>query len=170
VIAALELGRYLRSIEANVLVVPDARCASACVIILAGGSRRTVSGTVGIHRPFIERSIRDVTARDVKDVAEQMRATLRSYFQEMNIAERLADDMMVIPSTRMKWLTRSEVDTYGLGADDPVLVETRALRRAKKYGLSRTEFEMRWRRVQEECKPGSAENCVDTIMRQRPRR
>jgi hypothetical protein len=43
----------------------------------------------------------------------------------MNISERLADDMMMIPSAHMRWLSPQEIAVYGLGVDDPVIKETK---------------------------------------------
>jgi hypothetical protein len=82
----------------------------------------------------------------------------------MNISERLADDMMMIPSDQMRWLTPTEIAVYGLGVDDPVIKETWALEQARKYGLSRLEYEARWRRVQTTCKLGGSSDCSEKIL------
>jgi hypothetical protein len=59
--------------------------------------------------------------------------------------------MMMIPTAQIKWLSAQEISLYGLGVDDPVMKETKILSAAKKYGLSRLEYETRWRRVQQVC-------------------
>jgi hypothetical protein len=163
--AALEIGRCVREKEINVMVLPNATCASSCVFILAGGVTRHVDGKVGIHRPYIGSLNVPVTADYVKQASVATKELLRGYFLEMNISERLADDMMMIPSDKMVWLDRREIAVYGLGEDDPVIKETQTLKATQKYGLSRTEYEARWRRALTLCNLTSESDCVDKILR-----
>lgn len=162
--AAIEIGRFLRAGEANAIVAEKERCASACLFILAGAVTRTVNGSLGIHRPFLETPSRPMTTADVKRTMTQRQEQLRAFFREMNIAERLADDMMMIPSAQIKWLSPEEIGSYGLGVDDPVIKETKILVAARKYGLSRMEYEARWRRVQEMCDLTSDADCEEKVM------
>jgi ATP-dependent protease ClpP protease subunit len=167
--AAIEVGRFLRSKQANVIVPEQESCASACLLLLAGGATRTVSGKVGIHRPFLEVTSRPVTPEGVKRIISVRNEQLRAYFREMNISERLADDMMTIPSTQIKWLSSQEIAGYGIGADDPVILEAKILNRARKYGLTRIQYEERWLLVQKMCGLGSEEYCEEKIMKGLPR-
>jgi hypothetical protein len=73
--------------------------------------------------------------------------------------------MMMIPSDQMRWLTPQEIAFYGLGVDDPVIKETKILKAAQKYGLSRIDYDAKWRRVQELCTLGTPPDCEDKIMR-----
>jgi hypothetical protein len=50
--AALAMGRYLRAMNFDVVILPDAVCYSACVFLLAAGIDKKVQGHVGIHRPY----------------------------------------------------------------------------------------------------------------------
>ena len=86
----------MRDKQGNVLVTENEHCASACILILAGGAHRTVSGNLGIHRLFLDAPSRTMTTNDVKKVITERQDQLRAYFREMNISERLADDMMMI--------------------------------------------------------------------------
>jgi hypothetical protein len=83
----------------------------------------------------------------------------------MNVSERLADDMMMIPSTQIKWLSSLDIDGYGIGAADPVIKEARILNKARKYGLTRTQYEERWPLVQKICVLGSEDDCEEKIMK-----
>jgi hypothetical protein len=163
--SAIELGRFVRDKQSNVLVTDNATCASACILILAGGAYRHVSGKLGIHRVFLETPSRTVTADDVKRTMTLRQEQLRAFFREMNISERLADDMMVIPSSQIKWLSARDIETYGLGVDDPVIQETKILINAKKYGLSRMEYERRWQLVRQLCIIGTADDCEEKVMK-----
>jgi ATP-dependent protease ClpP protease subunit len=166
--AAIEIGRFVRDKQGNVLVVENASCASACIFILAGGAYRAVRGTLGIHRPFLETPSRTMTPGDIKNIMTKRQEQLRAFLREMNISERLADDMMVIPSAQMKRLSPQEIALYGLGVDDPVIHESKILQNARKYGLSRIEYETRWRRVQQLCPFGSDDACMENIMKGLP--
>jgi hypothetical protein len=158
----------VRDKQANVLVVENASCASAaCIFILAGGAYRTVRCTLGIHRPFLETPSRTMTPGDIKNIMTKRQEQLRTFLREMNISERLADDM-VIPSAQMKWLSPQEIELYGLGVDDPVIHESKILQNARKYGLSRIEYETRWRRVQQLYPFGSDDACTENIMKGLP--
>jgi ATP-dependent protease ClpP protease subunit len=167
--AGLAIGRFLRNMgepSSNVVVPREAKCASACIFILAGGGFRQVYGQLGIHRPFLDTPSRLMTTEDVKKAVMQTQEKLRAYFREMNISERLADDMMMIPSNQIRWLSPQEIESYGLNGVDPVIGEASVLKDAQKYGLSRIEYEKRWQRVgvcwsSEREIPG----CVDKIMR-----
>jgi len=162
--SAIEIGRFLRDKNSNVMVSAGEQCASACLFILAGGVTRYLGGRLGMHRPFLETPSRSMTTEDVKKAATLNQERLRAYFREMNISERLADDMMMIPSNQMRWLSPQEIAVYGLGVNDPVVSETKTLKQAQKYGLSRLEYERRWQLARGLCELGTADDCIDKVM------
>jgi hypothetical protein len=129
---------------------------------LAAGASRRVEGKLGIHRVFLDTPSSAVTTEDVKRTITRRQGQLRDYFREMNISERLADDMMMIPSAQMKWLSPQEIAMYGLAVDDPVIRETKILNEARKYGLSRIEYEERRQRAQQLCR---TRECYENVMR-----
>lgn len=53
---ALEIGRLVRSLSLNTMVMPGTICLSSCPYILAGGVERQVSlsGAVGLHQHYYE--------------------------------------------------------------------------------------------------------------------
>jgi hypothetical protein len=161
--ASLELGRFFR--EKRIAVIAN-ECASACIFVLAGAPYRiSIFGKVGIHRPYFTDTTRSVTVDNVQVAMDRTKQELRDYLREMNISERLVDDMMVTPPSRMKWLTKEELLSYGLGTSDPVYLEADALAEAKKYGLSRQEYEQRNERSSDLCKPDYSAYCHDKVMR-----
>jgi ATP-dependent protease ClpP protease subunit len=139
--AGIALGRLLRENRATTQVWSLGQCASSCVFALAGGVTRGVVGKVGIHRPYLTNT--SLTEDGVRKATTQMEEKIRTYFREMNIPQRLADDMMATPSDQIKWLTVQELVNYGLFGPDPVIAEARILASAKKHGISRTEFQRR---------------------------
>jgi ATP-dependent protease ClpP protease subunit len=140
VLVATEIGRLLRSMQASIEVGPDQVCASACVLVLAGATRRRISGRVGIHRPYFETPNTDVNVGEVQQAYSQMTEQIRSYFREMNVSERLADDMMIVPPEKVRFLSPNELTGYGLDFVDPVTKETSDLREARKLGIDRVEY------------------------------
>lgn len=148
---AIEIGRLMREHEFNVIVPDGSTCASACVLILAGGLHRAADGRIGIHRPFLETPRRQVTAAEVRAATERVLANMRAYLRDVNVPERLADEMMAVPSDRMRWLTRTEIDAFGLNAADTVWQETRDLNEANRYGLTRLVYMQRRTLAREQC-------------------
>jgi hypothetical protein len=126
---AMEIGRIVRQREMDVSVTPKMSCASACVLIFAAGVERDIyenpfsvfdpieirsslpSGAIGIHRSLVaETPQRPVSLAEVKQYTDRTVAALRSYFQEMNVSERLADDMMAVPPQKIRWLIPTALD------------------------------------------------------------
>jgi len=82
--SAIEIGRFLRDKNSNVMVSAGEQCASACLFILAGGVTRYLGGRLGMHRPFLETPSRSMTTEDVKkaDPNSPMMVEWNKKFQE----------------------------------------------------------------------------------------
>jgi hypothetical protein len=52
VVAAMRAGEIARKHHVTMRVMADGTCASACVLLLAGGVERIIYNNVGIHRPY----------------------------------------------------------------------------------------------------------------------
>jgi ATP-dependent protease ClpP protease subunit len=113
--AAFDIGRLLRSANATVDIGPNKQCVSACVLILAGATGRFMNGRVGIHRPYFETPNTDVDFNDVQKAYNKMSEQIRAYLREMNASDRLADDMMIVPPERVRYLSSLELTNYGTG-------------------------------------------------------
>jgi hypothetical protein len=111
----------IRAEKLAVVVELRETCASACVLVLAAGTSRRVHGTVGILRPYLlmNRSSGPVTAEAVEREYSGVLQTSRAYLREMGAAEKLADDMLRIEPNRMRLLTRTELEGYGIGDRRP---------------------------------------------------
>jgi hypothetical protein len=75
---------------------------------------------------------------------------MRSYLHEMNVSERLADDMLAIAPERVHMLSLAELDAYGLAGVDPAEQQRRAIENevrdveeANKMRLDRREYTRR---------------------------
>ena len=138
--AAMSIGRTLRDEEAVAFVNQGAVCLSSCVLILAGGVTRSFEGSVGIHRPYFEVPSGDVSSQNIKTEYGRMLQGLRAYFREMNVADGLADAMLLINPENVRLLSKAELDSYGLTDADPIWKEAFELQEAKQYGLNRQEY------------------------------
>lgn len=127
VYAAIEIGRLFRSREHPIWVKREDVCVSACVLILAGAPYRTLEGQVGIHRPYLETPETDVNIGQMQRTYLIFTEQIRAYLREMNVSDRLADDMMTVPPEKVRYLSANELANYGLGPIDPVAKETRDL-------------------------------------------
>jgi len=149
--SAIAIGRMFR--KENAWLGVNGVCISACVLILAGAVDRQIgkSDVVGIHRPYFGITPqRLVTADQVKGAYRAMLQDIRAYLREMNVSERLADDMLAIEPERVRVLTPAELKGYGLAGLDPVEQQRRAIeneardvREANQLGLDRREYTRR---------------------------
>jgi hypothetical protein len=164
--AAMQIGRIFREARVHTIVkapgagpweqfgAPQPMCASACVLVFAGGVVRGTYGknSLGIHRPALTVVPQQADMNTVKRATDDAVHRLRAYATEMNISERLIDDMLVIPPENIRWLSDSDRDAYGLSYVDPVFAETIVLDGAKKYGITPAEYRARDKRAKSECK------------------
>jgi hypothetical protein len=109
----MALGRALRAASAHGYVPSRKRCLSACVLALAGAKTRAAHGRIGIHRPTHADAAR-LSAAETRRRDEETRQEIREYLSEMGIAPALYDAMYTVPPDKMRMLTRSELQLFGL--------------------------------------------------------
>ena len=104
VFAAMEIGRLLRREAASIHVARGAECSSACIFVLMGATSRSVApdARVGIHRPSFGDARRGA-------LVESMAAQVALYAEQMQVPERIVDDLMAIPAGRLRYLTRADL-------------------------------------------------------------
>lgn len=135
--AALEMGRYLRAMSFDAVILPDAVCYSACVFLLAAGIDKKVQGYVGIHRPYFTSS----GAGSVSDAIKATKLEAEAYFEEMNIPGRLAEDMFSIDPANMRILSETELRDYRLNSKDYAAQESDTVGMIDDLGVSREAYE-----------------------------
>lgn len=134
-IGAAYLGAVLRKLKMTVVVgrhgggpltamsgFTPGVCASACVLVLAGGtSRYFVRGSkVGVHRSHTGPVMLDPTTRTAlngKLEHDDVKAAYARYFKGMGIDQSLAVLMDKTPSEQMYWLSPAELGKYRLARD-----------------------------------------------------
>ena len=102
---AMQIGREIRKSKLSILVPIEGECLSSCVFIFAGGIDRTPAGTIGIHRPYFLKPPKESYDATLKAMLKDAEA----YFYEMNIPERLAQDMFSVSPEQMRILDREEI-------------------------------------------------------------
>jgi hypothetical protein len=173
--AAMAIGRIFRKERAALFV--DGTCISACVLILAGAIQREIgdSAVVGIHRPYLGTTPqRSVTTDQVKNAYRAVLQDMRAYLREMNVTERLADDMLATEPESAHILTQAELKAYGLSGVDPAEQQGRAIdkeardvQEASQLGLDRREYTRRKALGESLCPVTDAEwwKCRQRVMR-----
>lgn len=166
--AAIGIGRLVRKMSAQVIVPFKGKCYSACVFIAAGGVHRSLNDHIGIHRPYSTRT----DNRDFPTVQAEFNRTAaiaKAYLQEMNVSTALYDAMVTVPPEKMRILSESELEEFGIGATDPVQQEIDDAAAAQAYRLSKPEFLRRKAKAKTFCPSAGLlqvyEDCRDKIMR-----
>lgn len=137
--AAIKIGKAVRSAELSVGVSSSARCASACVLIYAGGVFRAGFGKILIHRPYLE-STGSPSFKESQQAFDAITSETRVYLKEVNVDPNLMDRMMsIVPESSVE-LSREELAQVGLGPFDPVFADYLDSRKAQKAGLSKANW------------------------------
>lgn len=138
--ASISAGEELSNGNWAVWVKHDARCFSACVLILAAGTNRSISGSVGIHRMLNPKS----QARTPAELQAELDSHLRSvknYLTRYGANPALADLMMTVPSRELRVLNQQELSQFGLDGQNPVKADLVRLDVTRRCGH---EFVRRW--------------------------
>jgi hypothetical protein len=148
--AAIAIGRLIRKFSGLVTTFDNGVCYSSCVFILAGGVSRSLSSTIGIHRPY-SIGMEDRKYQDIQNNQRNLAKIAKEYLEEMNVLPSLYDAMVVIPPEKIKLLSQADLQNYGILKIDPVIQELMDTNEAREYGLSKTEFMRRKAKVDTIC-------------------
>ena len=150
--AAMEIGGVLREFQASVAVPIKSTCASACVLVFAGASRRSSAGPVIIHRPFRAEAV-ELGAEEAQRQYFLRNLRIRNYLVRMNVSPTLLEAMIAVPPEKSRTLTREEIDGFGMLSMDPVYQEELDAKNAKDLGITMVAWLDRKRQV-DECLKG----------------
>ena len=161
---AMAIGMRLREFQTMTIVDSKASCVSSCVLILASGVQRSVSGKVGIHRPYIGN---DKAITEVEQKANYLKIEkyVKDYLSYMNINTSLYDVMFRIPPEKVRFLNDRELQDFGLNEADPYWWEAGEARSAESLGLTKRQ----WVAVRSSCLkngPNSQyEQCKESVLK-----
>lgn len=127
VLAAMKMGEIARAKGAATFVMNGSDCASACVLVFAGGVERLVfaGGRLGLHRPAFKdfegfaRLSQKVAINNYTEVLEMT----RSYFTAMGINSEFADRFLSVSSSDMVYIDVHQAEELGIVGSDPVYAE-----------------------------------------------
>jgi hypothetical protein len=142
----MEIGRVLRLAKAHVFV--NGRCASACILVLAGGTYRSAHpNTVGIHRGRLTEKRDGKIADVVIENNEKARAALSSaeekteeYFSEMGLPHSAFEAMQAVAPNRIRWLDGEDAAKLGLTGFDETYLSSYSKDILSRYRVSRTDL------------------------------
>ena len=162
---AMRIGDFIE--KENISATVPQYCASSCVLILAGGKYKTVNGRIGIHRPYLTDT--SIKPSEISTLFPKLKESIKLYFERKGVSPQLSDDMFSIPPEQVKWLTPNELEKYRLNEENYVKEEQDDIKYANGLGISREEYLMRKKRMNEECAKykyqyAEMDKCVSQIM------
>jgi hypothetical protein len=148
---AIAIGRRIREVNGSVHAFE--KCFSACVFIYAGGVMRMempnvsdpdwlTKSIIAIHRPFFSQVPKDVDIKKLPELRRAFEADVRRYFREMNVSERLVEEMYAVPPEKLRHLSREEAERF-FPFKDADYDEQVVLKEARGYGISSEEYRKR---------------------------
>jgi hypothetical protein len=135
--AAMDLGRLLRELRVFAAIGEHDQCMSACAFAFMGGERRSVSGKLGIHRPYFPYT-HDVPGRQLR--FRHLQRTLKGYLDEMDFPASLYEAVMLVPPEDIRMLAPSELKTFYLDGISPSSEDLADAAAARQLGLSMVEY------------------------------
>lgn len=156
---AISIGKQIRELQNKqnlsfppIVSVPfEAECTSSCVLVLAGGLARLVAGQVGIHRPILVDDP-NLSLVQQKKVYERIENDIKKYLELVNVPVSLYDTMFRIPAEEVHYLTKREMQDFGLNKIDPYFEEALNAKQAKEYNISKLDYTTYRREVKEKCR------------------
>lgn len=130
---AIRAGDAIGGSRWTLWVREGASCHSACVLILAAGDNRLISGDVGIHR-MIRMSSTATTRAELNEELRAVQKQLQDYLERNGAATAIADLMMTVPSRDLRMLASDELTRFGLAGANAVQEDLERIRLLRKCG------------------------------------
>lgn len=130
---AIAVGESIGESGWTIWVREGAVCHSACVLVLAAGDNRLITGKVGIHR-IVRIGSTANTRAELKQELEEVRGLIEDYLARHGVAVAIADLMMTVPNRSLRLLTDTELAQYGLAGINAVQDDLDRIRLTRKCG------------------------------------
>lgn len=112
VVAAMAVGRTIRSLGLSTFQLRAAECASACTLTFVGGVvRQAEPGAIGVHQSSFS-SDANLDSHEAVTAVQSMTAEIMTYLIEMDVDPKLLQLSLSVPSDDMRYLTASEMRGY----------------------------------------------------------
>lgn len=130
---AMKAGDAIGGSRWMLRVRDDAICHSACVLILAAGDDRVITGKVGIHR-MIRIGSSATTRAELNHELREVYAKMEDYLERNGASVAVADLMMTVPNRKLRLLMEDELQEYGLDGTNAVQDDLERIRLARECG------------------------------------
>ena len=130
---AMKAGDAIGASHWMLRVRDDAICHSACVLILAAGDDRAITGKVGIHR-MIRIGSAATTRAELNQELREVYAKMKDYLERNGASVAVADLMMTVPNRKLRLLTEDELQEYGLDGTNAVQDDLERIRLTRECG------------------------------------
>jgi membrane-bound ClpP family serine protease len=130
---AMKAGDAIGASHWMLRVRDDAICHSACVLILAAGDDRVITGKVGIHR-MIRVGSSATTRAELNQELREVYAKMKDYLERNGASVAVADLMMTVPNRKLRLLTEGELQEYGLDGTNAVQDDLERIRLTRECG------------------------------------
>lgn len=132
---AMRAGDSIGGSHWTIRVREDALCHSACVLVLAAGDSRLISGKVGIHR--MVRIGSQATSRiELSQELKEVHTHMKDYLERNGASVAVADLMMTVPSRQLRILTDVELTQFGLQNTNAAQDDLERIQLTRKCGES----------------------------------
>lgn len=147
--AAIAIGRQLRKIRAFAFTFEQGRCYSACIFILSGATKRGLSSSIGIHRPYSTSG--ELDHNKIDSSQRRLEKLAKEYLREVNVSPDLYDLMNTIPPEKIYFPSEYELQKLGIIEIDPVQQEFEDSNEAQSFGISKIEYYKRKSQINNAC-------------------
>ncbi|MCC8362243.1 hypothetical protein LK996_04040 [Lysobacter sp. A6] len=158
---AIRAGDIMAESRWTIWVREGAVCHSACVLLLAGGDDRLISGPVGIHR-IIRIQSKATSRAELSAELHEVHDSMKAYLERNGAGVAVADFMMTVPNRSLRLLTNDELVEYGLTGRNAAQEDLDRIRLVRRCGLDFVRREDAfYRAFEHQC--SSVEGNVDAI-------
>ena len=131
---AIRAGDIMAESRWTIWVREGAVCHSACVLLLAGGDDRLISGPVGIHR-IIRIQSKATSRAELSAELHEVHDSMKAYLERNGAGVAVADFMMTVPNRSLRLLTPDELVEYGLTGRNAAQEDLDRIRLVRRCGL-----------------------------------
>jgi len=159
---AIRAGDVMADTNWTMWVREGAVCHSACVLLLAGGDDRVISGAVGVHR--IIRIQSEATSRaQLSAELHEVHDAMKDYLERNGASVAVADFMMTVPNQSLRILTPDELQAFGLIGRNAAQQDLERIRLVRRCGLDFVRREDAFHRAfEQQCaQPGQAVDAIN---------
>lgn len=130
---AMKAGDAIGASRWTIRVDENDSCHSACVLILAAGDYREISGPVGVHR-MLRVGSTATTREELTDELREVHSHMKDYLERNGAAVTVADLMMTVPNRKLRLLNQTELLEYGLQGTNAVQDDLVRIQLSRKCG------------------------------------